>query len=547
MSSDWAEQLRQHCLSAAEQINQECEAAIDGDEKYAAVLAYGLAHEFQPRRGVAGCGAALVQLLRRQATSVLSLYGDATAGKFGDKSAEDAKDRKRTLLLKRLDDLLSISYSKFYAYLFKDLPVHWRQLYTDASILKFSVLWLSSATTAAVPNLEDMVKTMDMALILAGAPGDKRGQVWIQKALDLLEEVVRTGASRVSAQTPNKPVEEDQRPSKRRRVRDESKGPEGTAPSFSTSEKFTPTISHPIQREENLTLEEFQNHLDNHVDGSENRGPEPLVISGLADDWPARTGRPWNNPDYLMSRTFDGRRLVPVEVGRSYVDDGWGQKIVSFGQLLHEYIDPDSAKSTETSGGKRKRSLAPASKPAATAYLAQHQLFTQLPRLRSDIQIPDLCYTSPPKHPTDATQDMPELDTPQLNAWFGPGGTITPLHTDPYHNLLVQVVGRKYVRLYGPWETPRMQARGKEDGVEMGNTSQVDVGAVEAWDEVDKDLGKEKDEEKDDEALRRLDEFRAVPYLDCILEPGDTLYIPIGWWHYVRGLSVSFSVSFWWN
>ena len=545
MPSDWAEQLRQHCLSAAEQINQECEDASHGDEKYAAVLAYGLAHEFRPRRGVAGCGAALVQLLRRQASSVLSLYGDATAVKPDDESAGDAKDRKRTLLLKRLDDLLSISYSKFYAYLFKDLPVHWRQLYTDASILRFSVLWLSSATVAAVPNLEDMVKTMDMALILAGAPGDNRGQVWIQKALDLLEEVVRTGASRVDAETPNKTAEEDQRPAKRRRMRDESKSWEGTVSSFSTSEKFTPTISHPIHREGRLSLEEFQNHLEYPLDGSKERGPEPIVICDLADGWPALTSRPWSNPDYLMSRTFDGRRLVPVEIGRSYVDDGWGQKIVSFSQLLREYIDPDSSETTETAGGKRKRSPAPApaTKPAATAYLAQHQLFTQLPRLRSDIEIPDLCYTSPPKHPTDATQDMPELDTPQLNAWFGPGGTITPLHTDPYHNLLVQVVGRKYVRLYGPWETPRMQARGKEDGVEMGNTSQVDVGAAEGWDDADKDGEKDKDEE----ALRRLEEFRAVPYRDCILEPGDTLYIPIGWWHYVRGLSVSFSVSFWWN
>jgi lysine-specific demethylase 8 len=44
-----------------------------------------------------------------------------------------------------------------------------------------------------------------------------------------------------------------------------------------------------------------------------------------------------------------------------------------------------------------------------------------------------------------------------------------------------------------------------------------------------------------------VEEFKKVEYLDCILGEGDVLYIPMGWWHYVRGLSVSFSVSFWWN
>ena len=70
----------------------------------------------------------------------------------------------------------------------------------------------------------------------------------------------------------------------------------------------------------------------------------------------------------------------------------------------------------------------------------------------------------------------------------------------------------------------------------MGNTSLFDVGVVEGWDECQ-------------DGVERVDieEFKKIPYVECILEEGDTLYIPIGWWHYVRGLSVSFSVSFWWN
>jgi lysine-specific demethylase 8 len=32
-----------------------------------------------------------------------------------------------------------------------------------------------------------------------------------------------------------------------------------------------------------------------------------------------------------------------------------------------------------------------------------------------------------------------------------------------------------------------------------------------------------------------------------VLEAGQMLFIPPGWWHYVRSTTVSFSVSFWWR
>ena len=41
--------------------------------------------------------------------------------------------------------------------------------------------------------------------------------------------------------------------------------------------------------------------------------------------------------------------------------------------------------------------------------------------------------------------------------------------------------------------------------------------------------------------------FADVPYMDCVLGPGQMLYMPPGWWHYVRSLSTSCSVSFWWK
>jgi lysine-specific demethylase 8 len=237
--------------------------------------------------------------------------------------------------------------------------------------------------------------------------------------------------------------------------------------------------------------------------------------------WPALNERPWKSREYLLKKTFGGRRLVPVEVGRSYTDEGWGQRIVGLGEFMDDYLL--QAPSHKPNGQDRDIK--------GIGYLAQHDLFTQIPSLRNDISIPDYCYTDPPPPalgtPLANKPPMPKLEEPILNAWFGPAGTVSPLHTDPYHNVLCQVVGRKYVRLYAPSESEKVYPKGVEGGgVDMSNTSEVDVENV--------------DEE-------RWPLFKEVEYVECILNEGECLYIPVGWWHYVRSLTVSFSVSFWWN
>jgi lysine-specific demethylase 8 len=39
--------------------------------------------------------------------------------------------------------------------------------------------------------------------------------------------------------------------------------------------------------------------------------------------------------------------------------------------------------------------------------------------------------------------------------------------------------------------------------------------------------------------------YEELKYVECVLMPGDMLYIPPRWWHYVRALDASASVSFW--
>lgn len=100
--------------------------------------------------------------------------------------------------------------------------------------------------------------------------------------------------------------------------------------------------------------------------------------------------------------------------------------------------------------------------------------------------------------------------------WFGPGGTVTPLHHDTSNIFLAQVLGSKKIRMISPNQTPLLYNY-------VGVFSKVDC-------------------ENPDYENYPL--FRNVNIIETVLEPGEVLFIPVGWWHHVRSLDISISVSF---
>ncbi|KAL9010072.1 MAG: hypothetical protein Q9173_004948 [Seirophora scorigena] len=458
------------------------------------------------------------------------------------------------------DPLLALAHSQLHAFPFDAVPVRWRRLYTDASIARAVAVIRENLFITLPPRHDDdeeegdegnngngngvgngeageeeeeeeeegkeekgenrgwvdaVVKILDMASIMAGAAGR---QGTIERILAALQEHVDPDGER-----PRPRARKRRRRRRRRRVDEHGGGGGGgggggawdSFPAAAKGVAEVPIVRHPVPSSVAPTMQAFETQL---------ASGRPLLITEALAHWPAMQERPWASPAYLLRRTFGGRRLIPVEMGRSYTDADWGQSIITFKEFMEKYMmSADGAMDASTLG-----------------YLAQHDLFAQIPSLRNDIAVPDYCYTEPPPMKAavkdagfsnaDVAAPLPQLDEPLLNAWFGPAGTVSPLHTDPYHNILCQVVGKKYVRLYSPEQTDKLYPKGVEGGgVDMSNTSEVDAEA--SADELDAEFPL----------------FRQAEYVETILGEGECLYIPVGWWHYVRSLSVSFSVSFWWN
>ncbi|CAG8870119.1 hypothetical protein PS627_03865 [Pseudomonas fluorescens] len=109
--------------------------------------------------------------------------------------------------------------------------------------------------------------------------------------------------------------------------------------------------------------------------------------------------------------------------------------------------------------------------------------------------------------------------------WIGPKGTLTPLHRDDTDNLFAQVWGQKSFILAAPHHRPV-----------LGTWSTSPKGGLDGC-----------DFNPDAPDYQRFPGARNVNFLRVVLQAGDLLFLPEGWFHQVESVSTSLSVNFWVN
>ncbi len=212
---------------------------------------------------------------------------------------------------------------------------------------------------------------------------------------------------------------------------------------------------------------------------------QPCIIEGATDDWPARTR--WT-PEYFKQRLGD--RLVEVQANRNSdpnyeINSTKFKKEMRFGDFVDVVESAGETNDwyiTANNDGKNKENL--------------KELWEDV------IQVPEYLRDDDPKG--------------KGFFWYGPAGTVTPLHHDLTNNFMAMVRGRKLIRLIAPYEMADVYNH-------RHCFSQVDL------DHIDYD---------------KFPQFRNVKVINVVINPGDLFFLPVGWWHYVRGLDITVTMTF---
>ncbi|KAI8457647.1 cupin-like domain-containing protein [Phakopsora pachyrhizi] len=246
----------------------------------------------------------------------------------------------------------------------------------------------------------------------------------------------------------------------------------------------------------------------------------PKVIKNF-DIGPCKTR--WKSKDYLKQKV--GKKRVSVHVSDDHSDKNhylnfheknFTYRMMSFEQLVDSIFkdhDPEHKQQLKQHDGDSMNC-----KEDRTIYLRS--------------------LSNSPKRPTDFFRDFREISDDfvipepvrrlltegdgQSSRLFSSVLRVSSIdmglwaHYDSYDNFLIQVVGRKLVKLWNPSEIINLYI--------LGSSSAVD-------------------EDEEDEVLKKFPLFRKSKPFITILEPGDFLFIPSTWIHSVKSLEPSISIN----
>ena len=237
-----------------------------------------------------------------------------------------------------------------------------------------------------------------------------------------------------------------------------------------------------VERRENVSAHDF---FENYY--AANR---PVILTDVAHEWPAL--KLWSRPAYF-AETFGDTELT-----------------VCMGRESDPYCDRNFAAHLQTTTMRKYVAWLESAGETNDGYLISNNRLLEnecFHRLLEDVVAPQ-AYVDPNRFYT------------YMSFWFGPAGTRTPLHHDGNNILFCQVVGEKEFYLVSPWETELMR---RAEGYYAH--TQVPPGFV-------------------GEGLREPDPAFPWRAQRVVLKPGEALFLPVGWWHQVRALQLSVSLSF---
>jgi [protein]-arginine 3-hydroxylase / protease len=216
------------------------------------------------------------------------------------------------------------------------------------------------------------------------------------------------------------------------------------------------------------------------------RPRQPVVITGALDGRPALTR--WSL-DHLAA---NGDLPVRVRVCK---------------KGTRQLFSGDMAAAFEFRTMPLRAAVERIGQPSDEVWYVQHGDLRDAPRLAGEIGPID--YLAP-RHSSRSL------------LWVCGGGTVNPLHWDTNHVLLAQIVGEKRFVIFPPEDSPKL---GSFVDRTLWRTTALDLARVDRT---------------------RFPRFDSASAWSCSIEPGDILFIPYRWWHYMECDDVTISVSWWW-